>query len=50
MVAGTPELIDDFESLMRPYGIAGLQRTGRIALPKLDERPSAAAVPVADIA
>ena len=50
MVAGTPEVIDDFESLMRPYGIAGLQRTGRIALPKLDERPSAAAVPVADIA
>ena len=36
MVAGTPEVIDDFESLMRPYGIAGLQRTGRIALPKLD--------------
>ena len=38
MVAGTPELLDDFESLMRPYGIAGLQRSGRIALPKLDSR------------
>jgi acetolactate synthase small subunit len=52
MVAGTPEAVDDFESLMRPYGIAGLQRTGRIALPKLDERSSAsgAASPVAEIA
>jgi acetolactate synthase-1/3 small subunit len=42
MVAGTPELLDDFESLMRPYGIAGLQRTGRIALPKLDGKSSTA--------
>jgi acetolactate synthase-1/3 small subunit len=38
MVAGTPEALNDFESLMRPYGIAGLQRTGRIAVPKLDGR------------
>jgi acetolactate synthase-1/3 small subunit len=43
MVAGTPEAVDDFEDLMRPYGIAGLQRTGRIALRKLDERLSASA-------
>ena len=52
MVAGTPEAIDDFEDLMRPYGIAGLQRTGRIALPKLDERFSAsgASSPSAGIA
>ncbi|MGD0985014.1 MAG: acetolactate synthase small subunit [Acidimicrobiales bacterium] len=52
MVAGAPEVIDDFEDLMRPYGIAGLQRTGRIALPKLTERFSAsgAAAPAADIA
>jgi acetolactate synthase small subunit len=52
MVAGTPEAVDDFESLMRPYGIAGLQRTGRIALPKLDEKLSAsgALAPAADIA
>jgi acetolactate synthase-1/3 small subunit len=42
MVAGTPEVLDDFESLMRPYGIAGLQRTGRIALPKLDGKSSTA--------
>ena len=51
MVAGTPESIDDFENLMRPYGIAGLQRTGRIALPKLDEKSaSGAATPAANIA
>jgi len=41
MVAGTPDTLDDFEKLMAPYGIAGLQRTGRIALPKLDGRSSA---------
>ena len=28
--------LDDFESLLRPYGIVELQRTGRVALPKLD--------------
>lgn len=37
MVSGTPEGLDDFEELMGPYGIVGLQRTGRIALPKLSE-------------
>ncbi|MGH9299579.1 MAG: acetolactate synthase small subunit [Acidimicrobiales bacterium] len=36
MLAGSPDSLDDFEELMRPYGIAGLQRSGRIALPKLD--------------
>jgi acetolactate synthase I/III small subunit len=41
MVAGTPDTLDDFEKLMAPYGIAGLQRTGRIALPKLDRKSSA---------
>ena len=52
MVAGAPEVIDDFEDLMRPYGIAELQRTGRIALPKLTERfsTSDATAPAADIA
>jgi acetolactate synthase-1/3 small subunit len=36
MVAGEPDHLDDFEELMRPYGITELQRTGRVALPKLD--------------
>jgi len=33
--ASAPEALDDFEEVMRPYGIRELQRTGRIALPKL---------------
>jgi acetolactate synthase I/III small subunit len=33
---GSPVKVDDFESLLRPYGIVELQRTGRVALPKLD--------------
>lgn len=36
MLAGEPEKLDDFEELMRPYGIVELQRTGRVALPKLE--------------
>ena len=36
MLAGPPEALDDFEDLIRPYGITELQRTGRVALPKLD--------------
>jgi len=40
-------LLDDFESLMRPYGIAGIQRTGRIALPKLDTSASTATANIA---
>ncbi len=35
MVAGEPDRLDDFEDLMRPYGITELQRTGRVALPKM---------------
>jgi acetolactate synthase-1/3 small subunit len=38
MLAGTPSKVDDFEDLMRPYGITQLQRTGRVALPKLDKQ------------
>jgi len=38
MLAGTPSKIDDFENLIRPYGIVELQRTGRVALPKLARR------------
>jgi len=33
---GHPNKIDDFEELLRPYGIVELQRTGRVALPKID--------------
>jgi acetolactate synthase I/III small subunit len=33
---GHPDKLDDFEELMRGYGIVELQRTGRVALPKLD--------------
>jgi acetolactate synthase small subunit len=36
---GTPK-IDDFEELLRPFGIVQLQRTGRVALPKLDREPA----------
>ena len=33
---GHPEKLDDFEELLRPYGIVELARTGRVALPKID--------------
>jgi acetolactate synthase-1/3 small subunit len=33
---GTPEKLDDFEEMMRGYGIVESQRTGRVALPKLE--------------
>jgi len=39
MVAGTPAKLDAISDLLRPYGIAELQRTGRIALPKLAREP-----------
>ena len=32
---GPPENLDDFEELLTTYGIVELQRTGRVALPKL---------------
>jgi acetolactate synthase-1/3 small subunit len=35
-----PERLDDLESLLRPYGIVDLQRTGRVALPRLERGPA----------
>ena len=35
-MAGSPEKLDDFSDLLRQYGIIESQRTGRVALPKLD--------------
>ena len=34
-LTGSPSRIDDFEDLLRPYGIVDVQRTGKVALPKL---------------
>ena len=38
MLAGPPEKIDDFEGLLEHYDVVELQRTGRVALPKLERR------------
>jgi len=38
MLAGRPDKIDDFEDLMRTYEIVELQRTGRVALPRLERQ------------
>jgi acetolactate synthase-1/3 small subunit len=35
-LAGKPRNLDDFEELMRTFGIVELQRTGRVALPQLE--------------
>jgi acetolactate synthase I/III small subunit len=49
MLAGEPSKIDDFEALIKPFGIIELQRTGRVALPKLSRRAARLqAVPAAE--
>ena len=35
-LVGPPDRVDDFEDLLRPFGIVELQRTGRVALAVLD--------------
>ena len=40
MVAGEPDKLDAFSDLLKPYGIVEIQRTGRIALPKLSRQPT----------
>ncbi len=36
-----PDRLDELEEALRPFGIVGVQRTGRVALPKLDPTPAA---------
>lgn len=40
MLAASPSVLDDFEALLGEYGIAELQRTGRVALQKLEKPTS----------
>ncbi len=37
-LAGSPSRVDDFENLLRPYGIVEIQRSGRIALSALKKQ------------
>lgn len=41
---GSPEKLNDFSELLRQYGIVESQRTGRVALPKLDRAARVRAV------
>jgi acetolactate synthase-1/3 small subunit len=41
---GHPDKLDDFEELLSGYGLVELQRTGRVALPKLDRETRLRAV------
>ncbi len=39
-LAGTPSKLDDFEELLRQFGIVSIQRSGRVALARLDRTPA----------
>jgi acetolactate synthase-1/3 small subunit len=43
-VTSSPDTIDGFEDLIRPYGISALARTGRVALARLDKQAPEAKV------
>lgn len=43
---GHPSKLDDFEELLRSYGIVELQRTGRVALPRLEREGGRAVRPL----
>lgn len=45
MAVGTPDKLDSIEELIRPFGIIELQRTGRIALPRLRRQTGTAVGP-----
>ena len=40
-VTDSPDRLDDLAQLLAPYGIVSMQRTGRVALPKLERTPPA---------
>ncbi len=42
---GHPSKLDDFAALLEPFGLAQLQRSGRIALPRLSSTAAPAAEP-----
>ena len=39
MLAGPPDKLDSFEGLLETYEVVDLQRTGLVALPKIDREP-----------
>jgi acetolactate synthase-1/3 small subunit len=43
MAVGSPDKLDSIEELVRPFGIVELQRTGRIALPRIRRQTGGAA-------
>lgn len=39
-LAGPPDQVDELEEKIRPFGIVEVQRTGRVALPRLGANPT----------